>query len=65
MATSKIQTGLRLNELVVYEMKNPHLTKETRLKKITDFLTEISSGALSGIASSALTTLLSSLFRQI
>ena len=55
----------QLMEAFVYEMKNPHLTKETRLKKITDFLTEISSGALSGIASSALTTLLSSLFRQI
>ncbi|MEI3578969.1 MAG: hypothetical protein V8Q30_02625 [Acutalibacteraceae bacterium] len=48
----------QLMEAFVYEMKNPHLTKETRLKKITDFLTEISSGALSGIASSALTTLL-------
>ena len=55
----------QLMEAFVYEMNNPHLTKETRLKKITDFLTEISSGTLSGIASSALTTLLSSLFQQI
>ena len=55
----------QLMEAFVYEMKNPHLPKEKRSKKITDFLTDISSGALSSVASSALTTLLSSLFSQI
>lgn len=42
----------------LYEMQNPHLTPEKKADKIRSFLTDISSGTISGVAASGLTTLL-------
>lgn len=52
-------------ESFLYEMKNPHLPQEKKSEKIRSFLTDISSGTISGAAASGLTTLLISLFKQI
>lgn len=49
----------------LYELKNPSLSKEKKIGKINQFLSDISSGTLSGVAASALTTLLSTLFEHI
>lgn len=55
----------QLIESFLYEMKNPHLTAEKKSDKIKSFLSDISSGTLSGVATTGLTTLLSSLLAQI
>lgn len=47
------------------EMQNPHLTPETKTSKIKSFLTDISSGTISGVAASGLSTLLFQLLAQI
>lgn len=49
----------------LYELKNPSLSKEKKIGKINQFLSDISSGTLSGVAASGLTTLLSTLFEHI
>lgn len=54
-----------LIEAFLYEMQNPHLTSEKRSSKIKDFLCDISSGTISGVASAGLTTLLSLLLSQV
>lgn len=54
-----------LLKTLVYELKNPNLSKEKRIAKIKAFLSEVSSGTLSNTAASVLTTLLSSLFGNI
>ncbi len=53
-----------LNSLL-YEMRNPKLTTEKKTAKIKQFITDLTSGTLSGTASTGLTTLLISLFNQI
>jgi hypothetical protein len=49
----------------LYEMQNPKLTPEKKTDKIKQFLTDFSSGTLSGTAATGLTTLLMSLFSKI
>jgi len=48
----------------LYEMQNPHLTPEKKTDKIKSFLTDISSGTISGVAASGLSTLLFHLLAQ-
>ncbi len=55
----------QLIESLLYEMQNPHLPQEKKSEKIKSFLSDISSGTISGAAASGLTTLLISLFSQI
>lgn len=47
-----------LIESFLYEMQNPHLTPEKKTDKIKSFLADISSGTISGVAASGLSTLL-------
>lgn len=49
----------------LYEMKNPHLTPEKKTDKIKSFLSDISSGTISGVAASGLSTLLFHLLSNI
>ena len=49
----------------LYEMQTSHLAPEKKTDKIKSFLTEISSGTISGVASSGLSTLLFYLLSQI
>lgn len=49
----------------LYEMQNPHLNPEKKIDKIKSFLTDISSGTISGVASSGLSALLFHLFSQM
>lgn len=55
----------QLIETLLYEMKNPHLTPEKKSDKIKSFLTDITSGTISGAAASGLTALLASMFSQM
>lgn len=55
----------QLIESFLYELKNPHLTPEKKFDKIKSFLSDITSGTVSGVAASGLTVLLSSLLNQI
>lgn len=55
----------QLIESFLYEIKNPHLPQGKKSEKIKSFLSDISSGTISGVAASGLTTLLVSLFNQI
>ena len=55
----------QLIEAFLYEIKNPHLTQEKKSEKIKSFLSDISSGTISGIAATALSTLFMALFKQI
>lgn len=55
----------QLIESFLCEMKNPHLPQEKKSEKIKSFLSDVSSGTLSGVAASGLTTLLVALFNQI
>lgn len=55
----------RMIESFLYEIKNPHLPPEKKSEKIKSFISDISSGTISGVASSGLTILLSSLLSQI
>lgn len=48
----------------LYEMQNPHLSPEKKTDKIKSFLTDISSGTISGVAASGLSTLLFHLLAQ-
>ncbi|MCM1181486.1 MAG: hypothetical protein NC347_14620 [Clostridium sp.] len=54
-----------LIESFLQEMKSPNLSPEEKTGKIQSFLTDISSGTISGVASSGLTALLSSFFSQM
>lgn len=54
-----------LIESFLLEMKSKDLTPEKKSAKIRSFLNSISSGTISGVASSGLTALLSSLLNQI
>ena len=49
----------------LFDMQNPHLTPEKRHSKIKTFLSEISSGTISGVAASGLSTLLFHLLSKI
>ena len=55
----------QLIETLLYEMKNQHLTPEKKSDKVKAFLSDITSGTISGVAASGLTTLLTSLFNQM
>lgn len=55
----------KLIETFLYEIKNPQLTKEKKTEKIKNFLSDISSGTISGVASSGLTALLASLLSKL
>lgn len=55
----------QLIESFLYEMKNPHLPPEKKSEKVKSFLSDISSGTISGVTGSGLTALLVSLFNQI
>lgn len=55
----------QLIESFLYEMKNPHLPPEKKSEKVKSFLSDISSGTISGVTASGLTALLVSLFNQI
>lgn len=55
----------RLIEELLYELKNPYITPEKKSNVINKFLTDISSGAISGTAATGLTFLLKSLFSHI
>ena len=50
---------------LLYELKNPYITPEKKSNVINKFLTDISSGAISGTAATGLTFLLKSLFSHI
>ena len=54
-----------LIQTFLYEMQNPHLTPEKKTDKIKSFLTDISSGTISGVAASALSKLLFHLLSQM
>lgn len=54
-----------LIESFLYEIQNPHLTAEKKTDKIKSFLADISSGTISGVAASGLSTLLFHLLSQI
>ena len=54
-----------LIEELLYELKNPYITPEKKSNVINKFLTDISSGAISGTAATGLTFLLKSLFSHI
>lgn len=55
----------KLIEDLLYELKNPYITPEKKSNVINKFLTDISSGAISGTAATGLTFLLKSLFSHI
>lgn len=55
----------KLIEELLYELKNPYITPEKKSNVINKFLTDISSGAISGTAATGLTFLLKSLFSHI
>lgn len=55
----------QLIESFLYEIKNPHLPQEKKSEKVKSFLSDISSGTISGVTASGLTALLVSLFNQI
>ena len=54
-----------LIENLLYELKNPKLSKEKRFSKIRQFLSDVSSSALSGTAETVLTQFLMCLFAHI
>ncbi len=49
----------------LYEIKNPNLSHDKKNNKIKEFLSSIASGTLSNTASTALTTLLASIFKYL
>lgn len=49
----------------LHEIQNPKLTPEKKTDKVKQFLTDFTSGTLSGTAATGLTTLLMSLFNKI
>ena len=49
----------------LYEMQDPHLNPEKKIDKIKSFLADISSGTISGVASSGLSALLFHLLSQM
>ena len=55
----------KLIEELLYELKNPYITSEKKSNVINKFLTDISSGAISGTTATGLTFLLKSLFSHI
>lgn len=55
----------QLIESFLQEIKSPNLSPEKKSHKIKSFLSDISSGTISGVAASGLATLLSALLSQI
>jgi hypothetical protein len=53
-----------LIENFLYEIKNPKLNQEKKSEKINQFLFELTSGTLSGLATNGLSFLISSIFNQ-
>lgn len=54
----------RLIENFLHEIKNSNISKESKAEKIKQFLSDITSGTLSGLATNGLTVLLSSVFSK-
>lgn len=54
-----------LIETFLNEIKNPILNKESKAEKIKQFLSDLTSGTLSGLATNGLTVLLSSLLSKV
>lgn len=55
----------KIIESFLYEMRNPHLTPDKKESKINSFLSDISSGTISGIAASGISALLAALLNQL
>ena len=55
----------KIIESFLYEMRNPHLTPDKKESKINSFLSDISSGTISGIAASGISALLAAILNQL